>query len=117
MRKLALAALALALVPAACQAPLRSAHAAAARHARDVLVVVLLNYESGKAEMHYQTVNGNCAQVISEFREEAKQGRSITFTFLAPPKTTGKVLEATCIRPDGSFGEKFEAPDVPKTNA
>jgi hypothetical protein len=49
MKKLVLAALALAIVPASCQAPLRSAHAADTRHARNVLVVILLNSENGKA--------------------------------------------------------------------
>jgi hypothetical protein len=50
MRKLALAALALAVIPVSCQAPLRTARAA---DAKNMLVVLLLNKANGKVEVHH----------------------------------------------------------------
>jgi hypothetical protein len=49
---------------------------------------------------------------MAKFREQAQRGLSITLTFEAPPKVTGKVLEAICIPPNGSIGERFKAPDI-----
>jgi hypothetical protein len=88
---------------------------ASAAHAADVLVVLMQrDGKPDKPEVHYQAVKeGNCAQLVAEFREQAKQGLSIMLTFKAPPEATGKVLEATCILPDGSIGERFKTPDVP----
>ena len=86
---------------------------ASAADAADVLVVVLLNKENSKPEMHYQAIQGNCARLLIGWRDQAQQGLSIELTFRAPPEVTGKVLEATCILPDGTIGEKFKAPDVP----
>jgi hypothetical protein len=85
---------------------------ASAANAADVLVALLLK-KDGKVEVHYQTIQGNCAQLLTGWREQAQQGLSIELTFRAPPEVTGKVLEATCILPNGSIGEQFKAPDVP----
>jgi len=49
---------------------------------------------------------------MAKFREQAQRGLPIILTFEAPPKVIGKVLEAVCIPPDGSIGERFEAPDI-----
>lgn len=83
---------------------------ASAASAKDVLLAIL-QIKDGKTEAHYQLVQGDCALIITKFREQAQRGLSITLTFEASPKVTGKVLEAVCILPDGSIGEQFKALD------
>jgi len=84
---------------------------ASAASARDLLLAVIQG-KDGKPEAHYQLIQGDCALLMVKFREQAQWGLSIVLTFEAPPKITGKVLEAACILPDGSIGERFKAPDI-----
>jgi len=84
---------------------------ASAASARDLLLAVIQG-KDGKPQAHYQLIQGECALLITKFREQAQRGLPIVLTFEAPPKVTGKVLEAVCILPDGSIGERFKAPDI-----
>lgn len=81
-----------------------------AANAKDVLVAVM-HGKDGKPEIHYQAIQENCALLMTKWRERAQQRLPVMLTFEAPPKFTGKVLEAFCVFSDGSIGERFRAHD------
>jgi hypothetical protein len=70
---------------------------------RDVLFVVLED-DNGQKSAHYQqSPHESCSKFLAEFRKATRNHSRITLTFEAPPKVTGRVLEAYCVRPDGSI--------------
>jgi hypothetical protein len=70
-------------------------------NAAEVLLAVLQDKE-GKTSLHKITlIDGACIQLLTNFREQAKNDRPIWLT-LPQPDFTGMVIEAHCIMPDGS---------------
>ena len=68
---------------------------------KDVLLVVL--DVDGKESMRFQpSPHGSCSKFLASFRESTKRAAPVTLTFQGPPKVTGRVVEASCIRPNGS---------------
>jgi hypothetical protein len=94
------AALVSAAIPSAITAMTILASTAAAK---DVLFVVL-EEDDGTRSAHHQ-LSSNCSEFLEGFRKATKDGSPVTLTFQAPPKVTGRVLEAYCILPDGSIHE------------
>jgi hypothetical protein len=75
----------------------------------DVLFVAIED-SKGDRSMHYQ-VSPNCSQFLKEYRQITETGGIVTLTFETPPKVTGRVLSASCIRPDGTIeGDARPAP-------
>jgi hypothetical protein len=52
-------------------------------------------------------IDGACTQLLTDFREQAKNDRPIWLT-LPQPDFTGTVIEAHCVMPDGAK-QSFEA--------
>jgi hypothetical protein len=70
---------------------------------RDVLLVAL-EESNGDKSMHYQKMrHEHCSQFLKEYRQITGAGGTVTLTFEASPRVTGKVLAANCIRPDGTI--------------
>jgi hypothetical protein len=68
---------------------------------KDVLLVIL--DVGGKERMQFQpSPPESCAKFLASFRESTKRGAPVALTFEGPPKVTGRVIKASCIRPDGS---------------
>jgi hypothetical protein len=69
---------------------------------KDLVLVVLENWK-GERSLHEQLApHESCVTLLIGLRNATNTGEDMTLTFEAPPKATGKVLEAFCIRPDGS---------------
>jgi hypothetical protein len=76
--------------------------------AKDVLFVVLEDAK-GKTSAHHQ-LSSTCEAFLDEFQKQKKEGTPVHLTFEDPP-ATGKVLEAYCIKPDGTvLGEETGKP-------
>jgi hypothetical protein len=74
-------------------------------NSKDILMVVLED-SKGEKSLHYlrQTMApGSCSRLLRAYQEQRKAGHTVTLTIEAPPKVTGKVLHANCIRPDGTI--------------
>ena len=68
------------------------------------LLLVALEDSKGKKSMHYQKMpHEHCSRFLKEYGQITKAGGAVTLTFESPPKVTGKVLSANCIRPDGTI--------------
>src|SRR5262249_47338024 len=71
-----------------------------------------LSDEAGEGTRHQVNVkDGYCVGLLKKFKEDAKNGKPITLTIEAPPKSTGVVVEAHCVMPDGSI-KHFKAPTI-----
>jgi hypothetical protein len=69
---------------------------------KDVLLVVLED-DKGQRSLHYQpSPHESCSSFLGDLRKARKENVSITLTFEAPPKVTGRVVDAFCMHPDGS---------------
>jgi hypothetical protein len=66
------------------------------------ILVVLLEEANGKRSVHYQA-SPNCNNFLMDFRRLTSAGKPVMLTFQAPPKVTGRVFDAHCVRPDGSI--------------
>src|SRR5262245_40557212 len=70
--------------------------------AADILIAVMEDFR-GEKTMHKQTMSGqNCDAVLSKFRELNTTKARMQLTFQDPP-FSGYVVEAYCVRPDGSI--------------
>ena len=79
--------------------------------ATEVLIAVM-NDDAGKTTIHQVNVkDGYCVGLLKKFTEDAKNGKPITLTIEAPPKSTGIVVEAHCVMPDGSI-KHFKTPTI-----
>jgi|RhiMetdeSRZDD1v2_1073273.scaffolds.fasta_scaffold834660_3 hypothetical protein len=68
---------------------------------KDVLLVVL--DVNGEQTMQFQpSPHGSCSKFLASFRESTKRGVPVSLTLEGPPKVTGRVVEVSCIRPNGS---------------
>jgi len=68
---------------------------------KDVLLVVL--DVNGEQTMQFQpSPHGSCSKCLASFRESTKRGVPVSLTLEGPPKVTGRVVEVSCIRPNGS---------------
>jgi hypothetical protein len=68
---------------------------------KDVLLVIL--DVDGKERMQFQpSPPESCSKFLASFRESTKRGAPVALTFEGPPKVSGRVIKASCIRPDGS---------------
>jgi hypothetical protein len=70
-------------------------------NAAELLIAVLQDKE-GKTSLHKITlIDGACTQLLTNFREQAKNDRPISLT-LPQPDFFGTVIEAHCVMRDGS---------------
>ena len=85
----------------AATAALLAASTTVGAEQKDVLLVVL--DVDGKESMRFQpSPRESCSKFLASFRESTKRAAPVALTFEGPPKVTGRVIKASCIRPDGS---------------
>lgn len=71
-------------------------------NAADILIAEMEDFR-GEKTLHKQTVSGeNCDAFLSKFRELMAKKTRMQLTFEDPP-FSGYVVEAYCVRPDGSI--------------
>jgi hypothetical protein len=76
------------------------------------ILLAEISDEAGKVTVHQVNLkDGYCVSLLKKFTEDAKNGKPITLTIEAPPKSTGIVVEAHCVMPDGSI-KHFKAPTI-----
>ena len=73
-------------------------------NAADILIAEMEDFRGGKT-VHTQTMSGeNCDAFLSKLRELRTKKTRMQLTFVDPP-FSGYVVNAHCVRPDGSIRE------------
>jgi hypothetical protein len=67
---------------------------------KDVLLVVL--DVNGQTMRFQPSPHGSCSKFLASFRESTKRRAPVSLTLEGPPRVTGRVVEVSCIRPNGS---------------
>jgi len=76
------------------------------------ILLAELSDDAGNVTVHQVNLKDTfCIKLLNKFKEDAKNGKPITLTIEAPPKSTGIVVEAHCVMPDGSI-KHFKAPTI-----
>jgi hypothetical protein len=76
-----------------------------AANAADILIAEMEDFR-GEITIHKQTILGeNCDALLSKLRELKTQKTRMQLTFEDPP-FSGYVVEAYCVRPDGSIRKR-----------
>jgi hypothetical protein len=76
------------------------------------ILLAELSDDAGNVTVHQVNLKDTfCVKLLNKFKEDAKNGKPITLTIEAPPKSTGIVVEAHCVMPDGSI-KHFKAPTI-----
>ncbi len=90
-------------LPAAIAALLAPAVAMAGQDSKDVLAVVLQTSDGRQELRHRPSAPESCRSFLQNFAKARAVDLPVRLTVKAPPEVTGRVLEAWCIRSDGSI--------------
>lgn len=77
--------------------------ATAAQDSKDVLAVVLQTNDGRRELRHQPSAPESCRSFLQNFAKARGVDLPVRLTIKAPPEVTGRVLEAWCIRSDGSI--------------
>jgi hypothetical protein len=80
-------------------------------HASEILIALMVD-DHGLRTVHQVSLkNSFCVTLVNRFVEQSKNGSPVTLT-LPEPDFTGRVLEASCVMPDGSIGAQYKEPSL-----